>query len=81
MKTEEIIKATQEWHESDERRAAIVILIDDAEKDGYSKYAGAILGKNGRIVAGLKSLMKESEIFSQIVKRAQLGCCIEEITK
>lgn len=81
MNAEEVIKAIKEWHESDERRAAVVILIDEAEKDGFLKSDCAILGKNGKIVAGLKALMKGSEPFRQMVKSAQLECFIEKITE
>ena len=79
MNAEEVIKTIKEWHESDERRAAVVILIDEAEKDGFLKSDFAILGMNGRIVSGLKSLMKENEPFNQMVKRANMECFIEKI--
>lgn len=79
MNAEEVIKTIKEWHESDEKRAAVVILIDEAEKDGYLKSDCAILGKNGRIISGLKALMKESEPFNQMVKKAQMECFIEKI--
>lgn len=79
MNAEEVIKTIKEWHESDERRAAVVILIDEAEKDGFLKSDCAILGMNGRIVSGLKSLMKENEPFNQMVKRANMECFIEKI--
>lgn len=45
MNAKEVIKAIKEWHGSDERRAAVVILIDEAEKDGFLKSDCAILGK------------------------------------
>lgn len=82
MNAEEVIKAIEEWKdEGEERRAAVVILIDEAEKDGFLESTNAIFGISGKIVAGLSSLMKESEPFSQMVKHAQLKCLIEKITK
>lgn len=80
MKTEEVIKAIKEWHDkSDEKRAAVVILIDETEKENFLKSDCAILGNNGKIVSGLKALMKESEPFNQMVKRANMECFIEKI--
>lgn len=35
MNAEEVIKTITEWHESDERRAAVVILIDEPKKTTY----------------------------------------------
>lgn len=81
MNAEEVIKAIKEWHESDERRAAVVILIDESEKEGFLKSDCAILGKNGRIVSGLKALMNESEPFRGMTKMALTGCLIEKITE
>ena len=79
MNAEEVIKTINEWHESDERRAAVVILIDETEKDNLLKSACAILGNTGKIVLGLKALMKQSEPFSQMVKKAQMEYFIEKI--
>ena len=80
MIAEELIKTINEWHdESDDKRAAVVILIDEAEKDGFLKSDCAILGKNGRILSGLKALMKENEAFNQMVNRANMECFIEKI--
>ena len=79
MNAEEVIKTIKEWHESDERRAAVVILIDEAEKDGFLKSDCAILGNNGKIVSGLKGLMKESEPFKRMVKEAMMKSFIEKI--
>ena len=79
MNAEEVIKTIKEWHESDERRAAVVILIDEAEKDGFLKSDCAILGNNGKTVSGLKGLMKESEPFKRMVKEAMMKSFIEKI--
>jgi len=81
MNAEEIIKAIKEWKdESEERRSAVVILIEETDKDNVLKSDNAIVGIRGKIVAGLRKLMKESEPFSQMVKHAQLECLIEKIT-
>lgn len=80
MNAEEIIKAIKEWKDGSDERAAVVILIDEAEKDDVLKSDCAIVGIRGKIVAGLMNLMKESEPFSQMVKHAQLECLIEKIT-
>ena len=79
MNAEEVIKTIKEWHESEERRAAVVILIDETEKDNFLKSDCAILGNTGKIVSGLKALMKENEPFNQMVKRANMECFIEKI--
>lgn len=79
MNAEEVIKTIKEWHESDEKRAAVVILIDEAEKDGFLKSDCAILGMNGRIVSGLKSLMNENEPFRNMAKMALTVSLIEKI--
>lgn len=80
MNAEEVIKAIKEWQdEGEERRAEVVILIKETDKDNVLKSINAIFGIRGKIVAGLSSLMKESEPFSQMVKHAQLKCLIEKI--
>ena len=80
MNAEEIIKAIKEWHKSDERRSAVVILIDEAEKDGFLKSDCAILGKNSRITTGLKVLMNENEPFMNMTNTALVGSLIEKNT-
>lgn len=79
MNAEEVIKTIKEWHESDEKRAAVVILTDEAEKDGFLKSDCAILGKSVRIISGLKALMNESEPFRNMAKMALTGSLIEKI--
>lgn len=79
MNAEEVIKTINDWHLGDENRAVVVILIDEAEEDGYLKSDCAILGKRGRIISGLKSLMNESEPFRNMAKMALTGSLIEKI--
>lgn len=64
------IAALESWHNEDkEKRALIVIAIEDVDKEHHNT-TGALMGSGRLLTEGVGSLMKDQPVFRRIVKEA-----------
>lgn len=66
------IAALESWHNEDkEKRALIVIAIEDVDKEHHNT-TGAIMGGGRLLTEGVASMMKDQPVFRRLVKDASL---------
>lgn len=66
------IAALESWHNEDkEKRALIVIAIEDVDKEHHNT-TGAIMGGGRLLTEGVISMMKDQPVFRRLVRDASL---------